>query len=143
MLLDSPQTKLNHNGLMISARMGANFQNIYDKYILASGDPTFVDQHGYNILHIFAQTRDIANLKFCMSHRTSDQKAKMLQARTSRTLNTPIAIPVLSKYTDAVNAFSRAEPLNSTFSTQTEASRFTLPFLEAMPRSPEFSPSRI
>lgn len=101
-LLNSTQTKLNHNSLMISARMGANFRNIYDKYTLASGDPTFVDQHGYNILHILAQTKDIDNLKFCMSLLTIDQKTKMLQARTSTTLYTPIAIAVLSKHTAAV-----------------------------------------
>jgi hypothetical protein len=101
-LLDSTQTKLNHNSLMISARMGANFQNIYDKYVLASGDPTFVDQHGYNILHILAQTKDIHNLKFCISLLTTDQKTKMLEARTLTTLYTPVAIAVLSKHTDAV-----------------------------------------
>ena len=101
-LLNSKQTKLNHNSLMISARMCANFKTIYDKYTSAFGNPTCVDQHGYNILHILAQTKDIDNLEYCMSHLNAGQKVKMLQARTSNTSYTPIAIAVLSKRIDVV-----------------------------------------
>jgi ankyrin repeat protein len=101
-LLESTQSKLAHNSLMIAARMGANFQNIYEKYNAYCEDPTFIDQHGYNILHILAKTKDLHNITFYMSHLASHQKEEMLVAKTFKAMYTPIAIAILSKRIDIV-----------------------------------------
>lgn len=96
-ILESKQQNPKHDSLMISARIGCHFQNIYEKHTVHKRDPTIVDGHGYNILHILTHTKNAIDLNFVLGRLSDSQKNKMTMQRTFRSLYSPISLAVVSQ----------------------------------------------
>jgi ankyrin repeat protein len=101
-ILESKQQKPKHDSLLISARISIDFGNIYEKYAAHRGDPTIVDGHGYNVLHILIHTKNASALNFLLGRLSDFQKTKMIMQKTFRTLYSPISLAVRSQRVDVV-----------------------------------------
>ena len=102
-ILQSKQRFPKHDSLLISARTSSHFQAVYGLYTSHGGDPTTTDDSGFNALHIFVLRKNVDDLKFCLNQLSEEQRAKMLSARSFRTLCTPLAFAVKSDRVDIVS----------------------------------------
>lgn len=101
-ILESKQQKPKHNSLMIAARVTIEFDHIYEKYSKHRGDPTVIDEHGFNLLHILIYTKNAVDLRSLLNRLSDEQTAKMIMQKTFRTLHTPISLAVCSRRVDIV-----------------------------------------